>query len=235
MRGVGAPAERIIVALDLPGEREALALARSLSPALGRVKVGPALFALGGARLLGALQDLDLRVFLDLKLHDIPRTVRAAASTLGRLGAEFLTVHLAGGAAMVRAALEGAREAGATRILGVTVLSSLDAAACREVGLAGSPAEAAARLARLGAAAGVDGIVCSPLEAAALRPVVPPPRLIVTPGIRPRGAASDDQARTASASEAIAAGADLVVVGRPVTAAPDPAAALAALALEIGA
>lgn len=228
------PQDRIIVALDPPTEAEALALARALTPSLGRVKVGPALFALGGSALLRALQDLGLRVFLDLKLHDIPSTVRSAAATLGRLGAEFLTVHLSGGAAMVKAAVEGARESGSTRILGVSILSSLDAAACREIGFADGPEEAAKRLARIGASAGVDGVVCSPREAAALRPILPPPRLLVTPGIRPRGFPTGDQARAATPAEAIEAGADFLVVGRPITAARDPAAALASLLREVG-
>jgi orotidine-5'-phosphate decarboxylase len=135
---------------------------------------------------------------------------------------------------MARAAVEGARQAGTTKILGVTVLSSLDAEACREIGLAQGPDDTAIRLAKLGAGAGLHGVVCSPREAAALRAALPPPHLIVTPGIRPRGSPADDQARAATAAEAIAAGADLLVVGRPVIAAPDPAATLQALIRELG-
>jgi orotidine-5'-phosphate decarboxylase len=226
-------AERLILALDLPTGREALALARRLTPPLRRVKVGPGLFALEGADLIRPLRELGLGVFLDLKLHDIPNTVREAALALGGLGIEFLTVHLSGGEAMARAAVEGAR--GNSRILGVTLLSSLDAAAARAIGFAGAPGEIARRLAGIGVAAGVDGVVCSPLEAKELRPIVAPPRLLVTPGIRPRGKPADDQARTATAAEAFAAGADLLVVGRPVLRAVDPLEALDALIHEAGA
>ena len=227
-------ADRLILALDLPAAPEALSLAERLTPPLRRVKVGPGLFALAGSGLLRDLRGLGLKVFLDLKLHDIPSTVRAATRAVGGLGAELLTVHLSGGEAMARAAVEGARESGSTRILGVTLLSSLDAAAMRGVGFSGSPEEVVRRLAGIGVAAGVDGVVASAREAAALRLVVSPPRLIVTPGIRPRGAPADDQARTATAAEAMAAGADLLVVGRPITASADPAAALRSLLGEIG-
>ncbi len=239
MRGVpGArqhpDAQRIILALDLPTSKEALRLARTLTPPLSRVKVGPALFAIGGAALLRSLRKLGLGVFLDLKLHDIPNTVRGAVAALAELGAELLTVHLSGGAAMVRAAVAAAHEAGPTKILGVTVLSSLNGAGLRDIGFAEGPLQSVERLARLGAAEGVDGVVCSPREAAAVRRILPPPRLVVTPGIRRAGDAADDQARTATAAEALAAGADLLVVGRPVIGAPEPRAALEALLREIG-
>jgi orotidine-5'-phosphate decarboxylase len=240
---MGDAADRIIVAFDHPAPGDALALARRLAPRLRRVKVGVGLFAAGGADLVRSLRALGLGVFLDLKLHDIPNSVRLAARAVSALGVDLLTVHLAGGEAMARAAVEGAHEGGPTRILGITVLSSLDAASLRAIGMAGSPEEAVLRLARIGVAAGVDGAVSSPLEARALRPLLPPPRLIVTPGIRPRGGArasgggrggaDDDQARTATAAEAIASGADLLVVGRPITGAADPLAALEALGREV--
>ncbi|MEE9219018.1 MAG: orotidine-5'-phosphate decarboxylase [Acidobacteriota bacterium] len=221
--------ERVIVALDHPTAAEALSLARRLRPRLVRAKIGAALFTTAGSDVVRSLQDLGLRVFLDLKLHDIPSVVEAAARAVARLGVEFLSVHLAGGTAMVRAALEGA---GSTKILGVTLLSSLDAAACASVGFSGTPEQSVLRLARLGRDAGVDGIVASAREAAALRSLLPPPTRIVTPGIRPAGTPAGDQARTATPAEAIRAGADLLVVGRPVSAAADPVAAFDAVARE---
>ncbi len=229
MPHVPIPAEKIILALDLPTAAQALDLVRQLQPRLVRAKVGAALFAEEGAGFIRALNQLGLRVFLDLKLHDIPSVVESAARSVSQLGVEFLTVHLSGGEAMVRAALAGARSGGTTRILGVTVLSSLDARVCEQIGFADPPEAAVLRLARLGSAAGVDGVVASAREARALRSTLPKSVLIVTPGIRPAGAPAGDQARTATPSEAIDAGADMLVVGRPVTAAPDPVAAFRSL------
>ena len=222
-------AEKIILALDLPTAAQALDLARRLQPGLVRAKVGAALFASEGAGFISALSQLGLRVFLDLKLHDIPSVIESAARSVSRLGVEFLTVHLSGGESMVRAALNGARSGGSTRILGVTVLSSLDARVCEQIGFADPPEAAVLRLARLGSAAGVDGVVASAREARALRSALPKSALIVTPGIRPVGTPAGDQARTATPAEAMDAGADMLVVGRPVTAAPDPVAAFESL------
>ena len=174
-------------------------------------------------------------IFLDLKLHDIPNTVAGAVRAVLPLKPRMLTVHAAGGAAMIEAARQAAESAGADRplILGVTVLTSLDAAALAATGVAGVPAEQVLRLARLAVAAGADGLVCSPLEVAMLRASLGSGPKLIVPGIRPEGAALGDQARTMTPPQAIAAGADWIVVGRPITGAPDPGAAAAAIAAAI--
>jgi orotidine-5'-phosphate decarboxylase len=176
------------------------------------------------------------RVFLDLKYHDIPATVAGAVAAAARLGVGLLTVHASGGAAMLRAAAAAAREAGDARprIVAVTVLTSLDRAALhRELGVPIAVEGHAANLALLARDAGCDGVVASPREAARLRALLGPGALIVTPGIRPAGGAAHDQARTATPATAVRAGADYLVVGRPVTEAADPAAAAAAMLAEI--
>ncbi|UVJ59976.1 orotidine-5'-phosphate decarboxylase [Trueperella pyogenes] len=225
--------ERVIVALDLP-EGEALALAETL-PAGAWVKVGMTLFYAAGPRIVSQLKARGFRVFLDLKLHDIPHQVRQASAVLGGLGADLLTVHAAGGADMVRAAREGLTSAGATStaILAVTVLTSMDEATLTSIGVArGLPAQVDA-LARASCAAGADGVVCSPLEAPHLRGALGAQALIVTPGIRPPGAQLGDQSRVATPTAAVAGGASHVVVGRPITAAEDPVGAFAAIAADI--
>jgi orotidine-5'-phosphate decarboxylase len=167
-------------------------------------------------------------VFLDLKLHDIPATVEGAARSAAASGASLLTVHAAGGAEMVRAAVKGA--GGRLRVLAVTVLTSLDADALDAVGLAGPPEAAVVRLARLAVGAGAGGLVCSPHEVGAVRAAVGAGPLLVVPGVRPEGAARGDQARVATPEAAVAAGADVIVVGRPLRDAPDPVAAARAIA-----
>jgi orotidine-5'-phosphate decarboxylase len=171
-------------------------------------------------------------VFLDLKLHDIPNTVAGAVRSLLPLRPAMMTLHAAGGAAMIAAARAEAEKAGAERpmLLAVTVLTSIDAATLASTGVAASPADQVLRLARLALAAGADGLVCSPQEAGVLRAALGPAPFLVVPGVRPAGSAAGDQARTATPAEAVAAGADWIVVGRPITGAADPAAAAAAIA-----
>jgi orotidine-5'-phosphate decarboxylase len=225
-------ADRICAALDFPSWERAEPFARAIAPAVGMLKVGLELFAAEGPAAVAAAAALGRPVFLDLKLHDIPNTVEGAARSAARSGASLLTVHAAGGAEMVRAAVRGA--GGAVRVLAVTVLTSLDEAALRAIGLDG-PAEAAAvRLARVAVAAGAGGVVCSPHEVRAVRAAVGPGPLLVVPGVRPPGAARGDQARIATPAEAVAAGADVIVLGRPLRDAPDPVRAARDIAATLG-
>jgi orotidine-5'-phosphate decarboxylase len=196
------------------------------------VKLGLELFSAAGPAAAARVVAGGVPVFLDLKLHDIPNTVAGAVRSLLPLGVSLLTVHAAGGAAMVAAAREAADRAGdeaRPAILAVTVLTSLDAAALAETGVAGGPVQQVLRLARLALGAGADGLVCSPREVAPLRDAFGDAPLLVVPGVRPAGAASGDQARTATPEETVRAGADWIVVGRPITAAADPVAAAEAI------
>jgi orotidine-5'-phosphate decarboxylase len=236
-----APRERLVVALDVPGMDEALALDRRLGEEVRWVKVGLELFTAAGPAVVRELRERGRRVFLDLKLHDIPNTVAGGVRSASRLGAELLTLHAEGGPAMMRAAVEARDAESATapprlRLLAVTVLTSLDGSEYPSVYKAGVPDRVIA-FARAAAAAGVDGVVCSPLELPALASAVPAGFLRVTPGIRPRGEAEGDQARVADPAGALAAGASHLVVGRPITKAPDPPAAareiLRAMALAL--
>ena len=238
----GAPAleprERLIVALDTPELAEAEALVERLAGAVGLYKVGAQLFTAVGPAAVEMVRKRGGRVFLDLKYHDIPATVAGAIREAARLGVTFLTVHASGGAGMLRAAAEAAAAAGRERprILAVTVLTSLDRASLqREVGVPMSVAGHAVHLAGLARAAGCDGVVVSPREAGQLRAALGRGPLIVTPGIRPAGVGADDQARVATPAVARRAGADYLVVGRPITGAADPAAAAAAIVAEISA
>jgi orotidine-5'-phosphate decarboxylase len=224
-------AERICAALDFPSWEKAEPFARAVAPAVGMLKVGLELFAAEGPAAVRAAAALGRPVFLDLKLHDIPNTVEGAARTAAASGAALLTVHASGGAEMVRAAVRGA--GGRVRILAVTVLTSLDAEALRAVGLEGPPESAVVRLARLAAAAGAGGLVCSPHEVRAVRAAVGPGPLLVVPGVRPPGAAKGDQARVATPAEAVAAGADVIVLGRPLRDAADPAQAAREIAAAL--
>ena len=217
------PSERICVALDFPSWREAEPFARTVAPGVGILKVGLEMFTAEGPAAVRAAAALGRPVFLDLKLHDIPNTVEGAARSAASSGASLLTVHASGGPAMVAAAVKGA--GGKLRVLAVTVLTSLDAAALRAVGLDGPPEAAVVRLARLAVDAGAGGLVCSPHEVRAVRAAVGPGPLLVVPGVRPAGAAKGDQARVATPAEAVAAGADVIVLGRPLRDAPDPLAA----------
>ncbi|GIX12084.1 MAG: orotidine 5'-phosphate decarboxylase [Paracoccaceae bacterium] len=222
------PDDRLIVALDLPTALPALALVDRIGPAVSFYKVGLGMLTGGGLALATELAEKGKRVFLDLKLFDIPATVEAAVRGLARFAPDFLTVH--GDPHVVRAAVAGRGDA-PTRILAVTVLTSLDRADLDEALIVPGPIDAiAVERARRAFAAGADGVIASPREAAAIR-ALPEARgrLIVTPGVRPEGAAPGDQKRIATPAEAIRAGADHVVIGRPIWAAPDPAAAARAI------
>jgi orotidine-5'-phosphate decarboxylase len=230
---------RIAIALDLQGRPEFLAAARLLHGEVGTFKLGLEAFTAHGPELVRELVSLGAPVFLDLKLHDIPNTVGAAAAAAARTGASILNVHAAGGRAMMLAAGEKAREAAAAtglpapKVIAVTILTSLDASALREVGFAADPGEAALRLAVLARESGLDGVVCSPEEAAAIRAACGEDFLLVVPGVRPAGSAVGDQKRVATPGGAIRSGADLLVIGRPILAAADPVRAARAIAAEI--
>jgi orotidine-5'-phosphate decarboxylase len=219
---------RICAALDFPTWAAAEPFARAVAPEVGMLKVGLELFAAEGPAAVRAAAALGRPVFLDLKLHDIPNTVEGAARSSAASGASLLTVHALGGTEMVRAAVRGA--AGKVRILAVTVLTSLDDTSLAEIGLAGPPTSVVVRLARLAVGAGAGGIVCSPHEVAAVRAAVGPGPLLVVPGVRPPGAAKGDQSRVATPAEAVRAGADVLVIGRPLREGGDPAAAARAIA-----
>lgn len=230
--------DRIIVALDTDAAG-AQRVARMLAGRARWVKVGMTLFYAEGPSIVADLRDAGFDVFLDLKLHDIPHQVAGAAREVARLGAGMLTVHASGGSEMVRAAAEGAAEGAAEagvaapKLLGVTVLTSMDAATLADVGVADSVAEQVLRLAQTARDGGASGVVCSPLEAGGLRRVLGPNALIVTPGVRPAGAARGDQSRVATPAAAIEAGASHLVIGRPITAAADPARAFDEIAAEL--
>jgi len=228
---MATPADRICAALDFPSWRSAEPFARAIAPAVGMLKVGLELFTAEGPPAVRAAAALGRPVFLDLKLHDIPATVEGAARSAAATGASLLTVHACGGAEMIRAAVRGA--GGRTKVVAVTVLTSLDAAALEAIGLDGPPEAAVVRLARLAVGAGAAGLVCSPQEVARVRAAVGPATLLVVPGVRPAGAARGDQARVATPEEAVRAGADVIVVGRPLRDAPDPVAAAGAIAASI--
>jgi orotidine-5'-phosphate decarboxylase len=233
--------DRIVAALDVPDPAAAAALAGKLAGHVGMYKVGLELFVAHGRAAIDSVRPFGLPIFLDLKLHDIPQTVEAAARGAGALGAALVTVHASGGAEMIAAARRGlsagAAAAGvaAPKLLAVTVLTSLGADDLRAVGFAGTPAEAALRLSRVAMKAGADGLVCSPEEVAELRRELGPAPLLVVPGIRPAGAASGDQRRTGTPRAAVEAGASHLVIGRPLRDAPDPAAAADSIAAALDA
>jgi len=232
---------RIIVALDYADAAGALALARRLDPRHCRVKVGKELFTAAGPDLVRELQAYGFGVFLDLKFHDIPNTAAQACAAATRLGVWMLNVHASGGEAMLVAAREAvahtAAQGGLPRplLIAVTVLTSLGAGDLAAVGIAGSPEDQVVRLAKLTQASGLDGVVCSAREAPALRKACGPAFKLVTPGIRPAGTDANDQVRVMTPEAAVAAGADYLVIGRAITGAADPAAALAAIGASIGA
>ena len=221
------PRDRLIVALDTSSLEEADAVAERLSGIVRWFKVGPELFTAAGPAAVTVLRPRG-RVFLDLKFHDIPATVAGAVAAAARLGVDLVNVHASGGSPMLRAAQEAAeRSASSTgrrapTVIAVTVLTSADSPVLDEVGMRGAPAEAALRLAWLAREAGLAGVVASPSDAAAIRAACGPGFLIVCPGVRPAGVGRDDQRRVATPGAAIAAGADLLVIGRPITRAPDP-------------
>ena len=228
-----SPQDRLIVALDFPDAASALALVDRLDSACRWVKVGLELFIAEGPQVVSALTARGLHVFLDLKLHDIPNTVAGAVRTASAAGARLLTLHAAGGPAMLEAAANAAAGLpNPPQLLAVTVLTSMDSPQLQAVGIFDPPAAQVARLASTAWNSGIRGFVCSPQEIASTRASFPAATLVI-PGIRPAGAAVGDQKRVATPASAITAGADFLVVGRPITQAPDPAAAAAAILEEI--
>jgi orotidine-5'-phosphate decarboxylase len=218
----------IILALDIATADQGLALARQLAPALGAIKIGSELFTASGPEIVRQMRGLGLNVFLDLKFHDIPNTVAKAVASAVQLDVQMLTIHTGGGSEMMRAAERSAQETAAKLnrvpplVLGVTILTSLDSNAIAEVGYQPNVAHQVDRLAKLAVSSGLRGLVCSPLEVVELRRILPREIQLVTPGIRPADSATDDQKRTLTPREAIAAGADWLVIGRPIYGAKDP-------------
>jgi orotidine-5'-phosphate decarboxylase len=221
----------IIVALDVPLAEQAATLADQLAPVVGAFKIGKELFTSAGPDIVRRIRQTGASVFLDLKFHDIPNTVAKAVAAATRLDVQMLTIHTSGGLAMMQAAEEAAQstasQAGLTAplVLGVTILTSLDQQALGEIGMETNVGRQVERLARLAVKAGLRGLVCSPLEVAGLRQVVPTAMQLVTPGIRTGAEKADDQKRTLTPREAIAAGASWLVVGRPIYGAENPRAA----------
>ena len=235
-----SPRDRILVALDTAELARAQALASALSGLVGGLKVGKEFFTAHGPQGVRALPG-GQRLFLDLKFHDIPNTVASALRAAVRLEPLIINVHASGGAAMMAAAAQAVREEAAAhgiprpRLVGVTVLTSLDDADLEAVGQRGPASEQVLRLARLAQASGLDGVVCSPREIAGLRAALGPDFLLVVPGLRPDWAARGDQKRVTTPGQALAAGADYLVIGRPITGAEDPAAAARKISEELDA
>ena len=224
-------ADKIIVALDVATKKEALNLVTELAPHVGLFKIGLQLYTAEGPALVRAIPFLGPKVFLDLKLHDIPNTVAKAVEAAGKLEVRMLTIHLSGGSEMIRAAV--AARPDNMWILGVTVLTSSTEATLREIGVQDTINDQVLRLARLGVAAGIDGLVASPHEAKALRTEFGDKIKIVTPGVRPDWSEPGDQKRFMTPREAIEAGADYLVIGRPITAHPTPRDAVAKILSEL--
>lgn len=222
---------RIIVSLDFTERQAALDLARSLGPESCRVKVGKELFTRYGPDVVKELVELGYDVFLDLKFHDIPNTVASACRAAAELGVWMLNVHAAGGRAMLESAREAIEQTPVARplLIGVTVLTSLDDRDLYDTGIESTTGDQVMRLAGLVHEAGLDGVVCSAREAGRLRQAHGSDFCLVTPGIRPSGSSADDQARVVTPAEALAAGSHYLVIGRPITRAEDPPAALAAI------
>ncbi|HKU71265.1 MAG TPA: orotidine-5'-phosphate decarboxylase [Burkholderiales bacterium] len=225
---------RVIVALDYPDAKSALALVARLDPKLCRVKIGKELFTAAGPQLVENIHKAGFTLFLDLKYHDIPNTVASACAAAAQLGVWMVNVHALGGRAMMEAAREAmTRRGNSPKLIAVTLLTSMGPADVADVGLVGDPRQVVTRLARLAKECGLDGVVCSPQEAAELRRQCGKTFTLVTPGVRPGGTAQDDQQRVATPRQAITDGADYLVIGRPITRAPDPAAALSAINQDI--
>ncbi|MCL2677767.1 MAG: orotidine-5'-phosphate decarboxylase, partial [Clostridiales bacterium] len=232
--------DKLIVALDVAGRAQALRLVEALSGHVGAFKIGMQLFDSEGPQIVRDVQALGGRVFVDLKFHDIPNTVAEAAKVISQKGAFMFTVHASGGYKMMRAAAEASREAalqagvGRPLVVGVTVLTSISQQVFNEeIGIPRTIAEQVVDWAKLAQKAGLDGVVASPLELAAIREACGKDFLIVTPGVRPRWAAANDQERVMTPGEAIAQGASYLVVGRPITAHADPRAAAGLIAAEM--
>jgi orotidine-5'-phosphate decarboxylase len=221
----------IIAALDVPTAEQALKLARQIAPAVGAFKIGSELFTAAGPEVVRRVRDMGAAVFLDLKFHDIPNTVAKAVASAVRLDAQMFSIHTSGGLEMMRAAEESAQQTAlqsgrnAPLVLGVTVLTSHDAKTLNEIGCDANVGKQVERLARLAIQAGLRGLVCSPLEIAGLRQILPAHVQLVTPGIRTGAEKADDQKRTLAPREALDAGANWLVIGRPIYAAENPRAA----------
>ena len=218
----------LIVALDVQTRAEAVEKVKAIGDDVGFYKIGLELFTAEGPDVVKAVRDLGKKVFLDLKFHDIPRTVERAVRSGGKLGVDLMTIHSVGGKAMIRAAADAAAEFGPTgpKILAVTVLTSLDQTDLEDVGIVGrSPADQVSAMARFAVANGANGLVCSPKEVGKLSAALPKGTLFITPGVRPAGSAVGDQKRVATPADAVRDGATHLVVGRPILAAEDPVAA----------
>jgi orotidine-5'-phosphate decarboxylase len=227
------PKDRLAIALDLPDAHQALDLVDTLGDTCRWFKVGMELYYAAGNSFVQELRRRGFDVFLDLKLHDIPNTVAGAVRSATQAGASLLTVHACGGPAMLAAAAKAASAPGSPKLLAVTVLTSMDASELASIGVMGTPAEQVLRLAKLAKASGIDGMVCSAEEVSLLRSELDEQTMLVVPGIRPAGDAIGDQKRIATPAAAIAQGASMLVVGRPITRATDPAAAARAILREI--
>ncbi len=224
---------KIVVALDFPSANEALALADQLDPQACRVKVGKELFTRSGPEVVRKLVDQNFDVFLDLKYHDIPNTVARACAAAADLGVWMVNVHASGGRKMMEAARDALTDDDAPLLIAVTVLTSMDQSDLMELNVADTPANQVLRLAQLAESSGMDGIVCSPQEITLLREKISANFKLVTPGIRPAGSATGDQKRIMTPAQAVELGSDWLVIGRPITAADDPLAALKAINQEL--
>jgi orotidine-5'-phosphate decarboxylase len=226
-----SPRDRLIVALDFPTKSKALALVSALSGAASTYKIGLQLYTAEGPEIIRAVAATGAKIFLDLKLHDIPSTVAKAVAAAGELGVQMLTVHLSGGRAMLSAAVEA--RSPHLSLLGVTVLTSATPETLSETGVNSGIEEQVLRLAELGQKSGIDGLITSPHEVRILRERLGNQMKLITPGVRPSWAAANDQKRFTTPSEALKSGADYLVIGRPITADPDPRAAVDRLLAEI--
>ena len=231
MKSPTNPRDRLIVALDLPTAADANEMARELSGAVSFFKIGLQLYTAAGPEIVREIASSGAQIFLDLKLHDIPNTVAKAVAAAAELGVQMLTLHLSGGAEMISAAVASTR--GGMMLLGVTVLTSSTAETLAEIGVHADVSGQVARLARLGVRCGIDGLITSPLEVEMLRRTVPASVELITPGVRPAWSATDDQKRFTTPRTALANGADRLVIGRPITAAADPRAAVERILAEL--
>ena len=228
------PRDRIYVALDAKDPDTVMEMVVRLKGHVGGIKLGLEYFLANGPDGVRRVRDLDVPVFLDLKLHDIPNTVLKAMESLLPLLPGITTIHTAGGSEMMRCAADAAAKASQkVRVVGVTVLTSLDGGDLADIGVSAAPQDQVLKLAALAKSSGLDGIVCSPAEVAAVRDAMGPDFFLVVPGIRPAGSEMGDQKRVMTPAEAVAAGADVLVIGRPITGADDPVAAADAIAAEM--
>jgi len=226
----------LIVALDVNSRAEAVERVKAIGESVRFYKIGLELFTAEGPDVVKAVKDLGKKIFLDLKFHDIPRTVERAVKSGGKLGVDLMTIHSVGAKAMIRAAADAAAEFGANgpKILAVTVLTSLDRSDLEDVGIVGrSPADQVMAMARFATENGAHGLVCSPMEVGSLSAALPKGTLFVTPGVRPAGSAVGDQKRVARPADAVRDGATHLVVGRPILSAPDPSAAARSILSEM--